>query len=181
MWDTSWCLQIVFLKRNCIRSQWHILGISSASFDLRPVWTTSHPAPKEEKGVGAIAQWKSTCLIARVRPWVWPPGLEVEGLLTVFVAVWLSMSGIFAVISTFLWLSGWPETVEKKLVCKLGCSSLLCVRVQFLYHEIFTLFKYASHWFWLNLQPFLCNSNFFFNIPKRNPVTICTPFSLLSS
>lgn len=177
----------IFLKRNCIWSQWHILGISSASFKLglRPVWTTSDPAPKKEKGVGAIAQRKSTYLIARVRPWVWPPGLEVEGLLTVFVAVWLSMSGIFAVISIFLWFSGWPEIIEKKLVCKVGCSlriSFLCVCVLFIYHKIlFTLFKYTSHWFWLNLQPFLCNSNFFFIIPKRNPVTICTPFSLLSS
>lgn len=169
-------LQIVFLKRNCIWSQWHIPGISSTSFKLglRPVWTTYDPAQKREKGVGAIAQWKSS--VGSPSYWhVWgpgfDPGLEAEGLLTELVAVWLYMSDIFAVISIFLWLSRWPETIEKKLVC----SPFLCVCVQFTYHKIFTRFKYASHWFWSNLQPFLCNSNLSFIIPKRNPVTVCTP------
>lgn len=172
MWDMSWYLQIVFLKRNCIWSQWHIPGISSTSFKLglRPVWTTYDPAQEKEKGIGALAQWKSPSY------WhVWglgfDPGLEAEGLLPAPVAVWLYMSDIFAVISIFLWLSRWPETIEKKLVC----SPFLCVCVQFTYHKIFTLFKYASHWFLSNLQPFLCNSNLFFIIPKRNPVTVCTP------
>lgn len=136
------------------------------------------PCPKEgERRWGYIAQWKSPSY------WYWhvwgpgfDPGLEAEGLLTELVAVWLYMSDIFAVISIFLWLSRWPETIEKKLVC----SPFLCVCVQFTYHKIFTRFKYASHWFWSNLQPFLCNSNLSFYHSKKKPSNCLYPHFLFS-
>lgn len=74
MWDMSWYLQIVFLKRNCIWSQWHITWNFTYFIQTWLKASLDHirPCPKEGERRWGYSSVEESFLLARVRPWIWP-------------------------------------------------------------------------------------------------------------
>lgn len=74
IWDMSWYLETVFLKRNCIWSQWHITWnfIHFIQTWLKASLDHIRPCPREGERHWGFSSVEESFLLACVRPWIWP-------------------------------------------------------------------------------------------------------------